>query len=230
MDFLKNHGSDGCLRCVQAIITFSFDFRSKTGFNSNMAEVPSTRTLALGATAPDFCLPDAAGRDFWLSDVRGPAGLVVAFVCNHCPFVLLLADALGRFAEECAAKGVGFVAINSNNAERYPADAPDKMPAFAQQHGWQFPYLVDADQSVAQAYFAACTPDFYLFDRHLKLAYCGQFDASRPGNGQQPTGESLRQAVDAMLQGLAPLENQSPSTGCNIKWKPGNEPAWFGAA
>lgn len=193
-----------------------------------MAEVPSTRTLALGATAPDFCLPDASGRDYWLSDVRGPAGLVVAFVCNHCPFVVHLADALGQSAKECTQKGVGFVAINSNNAERYPADAPEKMPDFARQHGWQFPYLVDADQSVAHAYFAACTPDFYLFDRNLKLTYCGQFDTARPKNGLPPTGESLRQAVDAMLQGKPPLERQFPSSGCNIKWKPGNEPAWFG--
>lgn len=188
----------------------------------------STRSLALGATAPDFCLPDAAGRDHWLSEVRGPAGLVVAFVCNHCPFVVHLANALGNFAREAAAQGVGFVAINSNHAERYPADAPDKMPSFASEHGWEFPYLVDTDQSVAQAYFAACTPDFYLFDAQLRLTYCGQFDASRPRNGMLPTGETLRAAMKAMLAGEAPLSSQPPSSGCNIKWKPGNEPAWYG--
>jgi len=193
-----------------------------------MAEVTSTRSLTLGATAPDFCLPDPSGREHWLSEVRGPAGLVVAFVCNHCPFVVHLADAVGDFAREAATQGVGFVAINSNNAERYPADAPGRMPAFASEHGWGFPYLVDEDQGVAQAYFAACTPDFYLFDAQLKLSYCGQFDPSRPKNGVKPTGETLRAALKAMLAGDPPLASQPPSSGCNIKWKPGNEPAWFG--
>jgi len=193
-----------------------------------MAEVNSTRSLALGATAPDFCLPDASGREHWLSEVRGAAGLVVAFACNHCPFVVHLADVLGEFARDAAAQGVGFVAINSNNAERYPADAPEMMPGFASAHRWEFPYLVDEDQGVAQAYQAACTPDFYLFDAQLKLVYCGQFDSSRPGNGVSPTGETLRRALDAMLAGAAPLASQPPSSGCNIKWKPGNEPAWFG--
>lgn len=193
-----------------------------------MAEVPSTRTLALGSPAPDFELPDASGASFSLADVRGPRGLVVAFVCNHCPFVVHLAAAMGRLADESRAGGMGFVAINSNDTARYPADAPDKMPAFASASGWHFPYLVDADQSVAQAYFAACTPDFYVFDETLRLVYCGQFDSSRPGNGKAVTGEDLRRAVDAAVAGAAPLAGQRPSTGCSIKWKPGNQPAYFG--
>jgi peroxiredoxin len=192
-----------------------------------MAEVPSTRTLAPGSAAPAFSLPDAGGRLWSLASARGPQGLLVAFLCNHCPFVLHLAREFGVFAGECAAKGVGCVGINSNDAARYPADAPSRMPAMAAASGWKFPYLHDETQEVARAYFAACTPDFYLFDAGLRLAYCGQFDDSRPGNGRAVSGADLRAAVDAMLAGAPPLKTQRPSTGCNIKWKPGNEPAWF---
>ncbi len=193
-----------------------------------MAEVPSTRTLELGSPAPDFVLPDAAHTQVALSDVRGPKGVVVAFVCNHCPFVIHLAKAIGKLADESLARGMGFVAINSNDTSRYPADAPEKMPAFAQASGWHFPYLVDADQTAAHAYFAACTPDFYVFDGDLRLTYCGQFDSSRPGNGKPVTGEDLRKAIDATVAGDPPLAGQRPSTGCSIKWKPGNQPAYFG--
>ncbi|MCW0219375.1 MAG: thioredoxin family protein [Prosthecobacter sp.] len=193
-----------------------------------MAEVPSTRILPLGSTAPEFELPDAAGQTFTLDDARGPQGLLVMFVCNHCPFVLHLAPALSAFAKELDSQGVGVVAINSNDVEKYPADAPDKMAAFSAQYDWQFPYLFDADQSVAHAYVAACTPDFYLFDGALNLTYCGQFDGSRPKNTTPVTGESLREAVRLMLAGESPLSTQRPSTGCNIKWKPGNEPDHFG--
>ncbi len=189
-----------------------------------MAETPSTRLLPLGSRAPEFELPDAQGRPFTLDDVRGARGLMVMFVCNHCPFVVHLADALAAFAREAEALGVGVVAINANDVDKYPADAPDKMPAFATQHGWTFPYLWDADQSVAKSFVAACTPDFYLFDGELKLVYCGQFDASRPRNSEPVTGADLREAMRRMLAGEAALENQRPSTGCNIKWKPGNEP------
>lgn len=192
-----------------------------------MAEVPSTRILPLGATAPAFSLPDPSGKVWTLDQVRGPQGLLVAFVCNHCPFVVHLASALGRFADEVKEQGVGAVAINSNDTDRYAADAPDKMDAFAHSSGWRFPYLVDATQDVAQAYVAACTPDFYLFDKDLKLTYCGQFDSSRPGNQQPVTGEDLRNAVQSMLAGALPSSPQRPSSGCNIKWRPGKEPAWF---
>ncbi|HEY1082577.1 MAG TPA: thioredoxin family protein [Prosthecobacter sp.] len=192
-----------------------------------MAEVPSTRILPLGSTAPEFELPDAHGEAFTLDDVRGPRGLLVIFACNHCPFVLHLAPALADFAKELDAQGIGTVAINSNDVEKYPADAPEKMPEFSAKYGWDFPYLYDADQSVAHAYVAACTPDFYLFDGELKLAYCGQFDGARPKNTTEITGEDLRAAVKALLDGQPPLATQRPSTGCNIKWKPGNEPEHF---
>ncbi len=193
-----------------------------------MAEVPSTRSLELGSPAPDFELPDATGGRVSLSTARGAKGVVIAFVCNHCPFVVHLAEAFGTLADASMARGMGFVAINSNDTSRYPADAPDKMPAFAAASGWHFPYLVDADQSVAQAYFAACTPDFYVFDQDLRLAYCGQFDSSRPQNGKAVTGEDLRRAIDAGIAGDPPLAGQRPSTGCSIKWKPGTAPAYFG--
>ncbi|HYF33662.1 MAG TPA: thioredoxin family protein [Prosthecobacter sp.] len=192
-----------------------------------MAEVPSTRILPIGARAPEFELPDGGGERFTLDHVRGPQGLMVMFVCNHCPFVVHLAAALGKFAEELEGQGIGVVAINSNDVERYPADAPEKMIEFAKRQGWGFPYLLDEDQSVAHAYVAACTPDFYLFDGELRLAYCGQFDDSRPSNGKPVTGNDLRAAVAAMLAGEPLLSVQRPSSGCNIKWKPGNEPAHY---
>jgi len=193
-----------------------------------MAEVLSTRTLAPGAQAPEFSLPDGEGRVLSLQDVRGPKGLVVAFICNHCPFVIHLAKELGEFAATCEAKGVGFVAINSNDVEKYPADRPEMMLKMAGAYEWTFPYLFDETQQVARAYHAACTPDFYLFDADLKLTYCGQFDSSRPKSGQTPTGEHLRRAVKAVIDGEPPLAEQRPSSGCNIKWKPGNEPSWWG--
>jgi peroxiredoxin len=193
-----------------------------------MAEVPSTRILPPGAPAPDFALPDVDGETQSLADVRGPKGLVVAFLCNHCPFVIHLAKELGVFAATCEAKGIGFVGINANDVSRYPADSPEKMRAMMQTHHWTFPYLYDARQDVAHAYRAACTPDFYLFDAELKLTYCGQFDDSRPSNGKPVTGDSLRAAVNAVLQYEPPLAEQRPSSGCSIKWKPGNEPTWYG--
>jgi peroxiredoxin len=192
-----------------------------------MAEVPSTRILSPGDPAPEFKLPDVLGEVQTLADVRGPKGLVVAFLCNHCPFVLHLARELGTFAATGEAKGVGFVGINANDASRYPADSPEKMRDMVAQYDWTFPYLYDESQATAQAYRAACTPDFYLFDADLRLTYCGQFDDSRPNNGKPVTGASLRAAVEALLKQEPPLADQRPSTGCSIKWKPGNEPAWF---
>ncbi len=189
-----------------------------------MAEVPSTRILPLGSRSPEFSLPDVHGESQTLEDVRGPKGMIVAFLCNHCPFVLHLAEELGVFAATCEAKGIGFVGINANDVSRYPADSPDKMLAMAAAHGWTFPYLYDESQAVAHAYHAACTPDFYVFDADLSLTYCGQFDDSRPKNGKPVTGDDLRCAVNAVLKSEPPLVKQRPSTGCSIKWKPGNEP------
>jgi peroxiredoxin len=188
-------------------------------FYITMAETPSTRILPIASYAPEFELPDAHGQTFTLDDVRGPRGLMVMFVCNHCPFVVHLAAALSSFAKELEAQGIGVVAINSNDIQKYPADAPEKMIEFSDKHDWAFPYLFDEDQSVAKAYVAACTPDFYLFDGELKLTYCGQYDASRPRNTEPVTGADMRQAVQLMLACEPPLENQRPSTGCGIKWK-----------
>lgn len=189
-----------------------------------MAETPSTRSLSIASHAPEFELPDARDQTYTLDDVRGSRGLLVMFVCNHCPFVVHLASAISAFAKELEGQGIGVVAINSNDIERYPADAPDKMIEFSAKHDWTFPYLFDADQSTAHAYVAACTPDFYLFDGELKLTYCGQFDSARPKNSDPVTGADLREAARRMLASEPPLEAQRPSTGCGIKWKPGNEP------
>lgn len=192
-----------------------------------MAEVPSTMILKNGDRAPEFSLVDGAGFLFSVDDVRGPNGLVVAFVCNHCPFVIHVADQVAQLARDYGEKGIGFVAINPNDVENYPADAPEKMVEFANEHGWDFPYLFDESQEVAKAYSAACTPDFYVFDGELCLTYCGQLDGSRPKNGKPVNGSDLRAALDAMLDGNASSIEQKPSTGCNIKWKPGNAPDYF---
>lgn len=192
-----------------------------------MSEVLSTFMLPLGTRAPDFSLPDGRGKVHSLAQLRGPNGLVVVFLCNHCPFVIHLATALARFAGECETQGVGVVGINANDVARYPADHPQKMIEMEQRSGWNFPYLYDQTQQMAQSYRAACTPDFYLFNGDLELAYCGQFDDSRPGNGKVATGVDLHHALEAMLAGEPPLASQRPSSGCNIKWKPGNEPLWF---
>jgi thiol-disulfide isomerase/thioredoxin len=194
-----------------------------------MAEVPSTRRLPLGAPLPGFALPDPGGRIHRLAD-RGGRPVVVAFVCNHCPFVVHLAGALAALARETAGQ-VAWFAINSNDTARFPADAPPQMAAFAALHGWDFPYLIDESQATAHAYAAACTPDFYLGDAAGRLFYAGQFDASRPAKyarGDAPVdGSHLRAALAALSAGLPPPDPQWPSSGCNIKWKPGNEPAWF---
>jgi len=195
-----------------------------------MAEANSSRMLAIGSSAPDFSLPDTAGNNLPLAEVRGPKGLVVAFICNHCPYVVHLAASFSDFAANCIAQGVGFVAINSNDVERYPADAPDKMKSMLRQYRWDFPYLFDEGQAVAHAYGAACTPDFFLFDASLKLVYSGQYDSSRPGSKTPVNGEDLHKAVSGMLKGELPLVNAKPSTGCSIKWKAGNEPRPAGPA
>jgi peroxiredoxin len=190
-----------------------------------MSEVLSTFQLRPGDAAPDFSLPDADGKLFSRADIAGKRGLLVVFACNHCPFVVHLADALGELAREIAGLGVGTVAINSNDLEKYPQDGPEPMKRFATERRWEFPYLIDESQEVAMAYGAACTPDFFLLTPEGNLSYAGQFDDSRPRSGQEAHGGDLREAVRRMLEGEEPLARPYPSSGCNIKWKPGNEPA-----
>jgi thiol-disulfide isomerase/thioredoxin len=180
--------------------------------------------LPLGTPAPGFRLPDFDGRLHALEDSRDAPALLVTFVCNHCPFVKHLREGFAAFAREYAPRGLAIVAINSNDLEAYPQDGPDAMRQEAEEFGYRFPYLLDESQSVARAYRAACTPDFFLFDAGRRLVYRGQFDDSRPGNGRPVTGADLRAAVDAMLAGRAPAAEQFPSLGCNIKWRKGNEP------
>jgi len=182
--------------------------------------------LSLGAEAPDFTLPDPDGKLHCLSDFFGRKALLVAFICNHCPYVKHVAPTLARLAEEYQRKGVGVVAINANDFELYPDDSPAKMKEETAQRGYVFPYLVDESQQVAKAYRAACTPDFYLFDADRKLVYRGQMDASRPGNNQPVTGKDLRAAIDAVLASKPVSKDQRPSIGCNIKWRQGNEPQY----
>jgi peroxiredoxin len=191
-----------------------------------MVKTASTM-LPLGTKAPDFSLPNVDGRMVSLNDCRGSRGTLVAFLCNHCPFVIHIRSEFARFAREYQTKGIGVVAINSNDSAAYPEDAPDKMAAEAAAAGYEFPYLFDETQSVAKSYRAACTPDFFLFDASLQLVYRGQFDASRPSNNIPVTGSDLRAACDAVIAGKPIAEGQRPSIGCNIKWKPGNEPNYF---
>jgi len=194
-----------------------------------MPEVLSTFRLHTGDQAPDFTLPDAGGRKFTRAECAGPAGLLVVFACNHCPFVVHLASALGALAREMSVQGVGTVAINPNDTEKYPQDGADLMPAFAERHGWDFPYLIDESQNVAIAYGAACTPDFFLFDADGRLAYAGQFDDTRPRSDRAVHGGDLREAVRRMVAGEKPLPRPYPSSGCSIKWKPGRQPEWWNA-
>ena len=183
----------------------------------------------LGMTAPPFSLTDVTtGRTVSRDDFAGGNGLLVMFICNHCPYVKHVRSALAQFAREYQGRGLGIVAVSSNDPDAHPDDAPDKMKEEAQAAGYVFPYCFDATQEVAKAYQAACTPDFFLFDRDLRLAYRGQFDETRPNSGLAPTGAALRTAADAALAGSVPLADQTPSIGCNIKWRAGNEPEWFG--
>lgn len=194
-----------------------------------MVKTASTM-LPLGTPAPDFSLLNVDSKTVSLADFADAKALVVIFMCNHCPFVKHLAPALAEFGRECQAKGVAVVAISSNDVANYPDDSPEQMVHEAENRGYTFPYLYDEDQSVAQAYKAACTPDFYVFDGEKKLAYRGQFDASRPGNDVPVTGNDLRQAVDAVVAGQPVPEPQMPSIGCNIKWISGKEPGYFNPA
>lgn len=194
-----------------------------------MAAVNSTM-LPLGTPAPDFTLPDPRGGIFSLSQYDGSPAFLIMFICNHCPYVLHLRRDIARLGSEYQERGVAVFAINSNDVEKYPADSPEKMKLEAQDAGYTFPYLYDETQSIAKAYRAACTPDFFVFDKHRLLAYRGQFDEARPGNQVTVTGSDLRAALDSVLDGERIIDDvQKPSIGCNIKWKPGNEPDYFAA-
>jgi peroxiredoxin len=191
-----------------------------------MAAVTSTM-LPLGTEAPAFDLPDTAGNKVSISDFKDAPALLVVFMCNHCPYVKHIRDALVELVKEYQVKGVAVVAINSNDVDAYPDDSPELMGQDAKTYYYTFPYLYDQTQEVAKAYRAACTPDFFLFDGDRRLVYRGQMDASRPGNDKALTGEDLRAALDAVLTGSEVNLQQKPSMGCNIKWKPGNEPEYF---
>lgn len=192
-----------------------------------MVKTASTM-MPLGTSAPDFSLTNTVdGRTVALSDFAAAPGLLVIFLCNHCPFVIHLRDALAKFSREYSAKGLAIVGISSNDVGTYPQDGPDKMKLEHAAAGYAFPYLFDESQDVAKRYHAACTPDFFLFDKSRQLVYRGQFDDSRPQSNIPVTGADLRAACDAVLAGRPVSPDQSPSIGCNIKWRPGNEPTYF---
>jgi peroxiredoxin len=182
-----------------------------------------SRMVELGSTAPDFVLTDPDGGAWALGKIAGDGPALVAFICNHCPYVVHIADALSAFASEYKDKGLATVAISANDIRSHPQDAPDKMSEFARAHHFTFPYLFDESQETAKAYGAVCTPDLFLFDANKKLVYRGQFDDTRPNRGT-PTGADIRAAADAVLAGRKPSAEQKASVGCSIKWKPGNAP------
>ena len=185
-----------------------------------MALIESTMELELGVEAPDFALTDVvSGKTVRRDDFRGKKGLLVMFICAHCPYVKHLEKGLAALGTDYDGKPVSLVAISSNDADNYPDDNAAGLKRQAQALGFRFPYLFDKTQSVAKAYHAACTPDFFLFDKDFKLIYRGEFDSSRPGNSVPVTGDSLRSAIDAVLAGKTPDADQRPSIGCNIKWK-----------
>ncbi|HLY41434.1 MAG TPA: thioredoxin family protein [Terracidiphilus sp.] len=185
-----------------------------------MALTESTMIMGLGTDGPDFALPDVVtGKIVRRDDFHGHKALLVMFICTHCPYVKHVEKGLAALGKDYEGKPIGIVAISSNDAENYPDDNPAGLKRQAQALDFRFPYLYDESQSVAHAYNAACTPDFFLFDDSLHLVYRGQFDRSRPGNGVKVTGEDLRAAIDAVLAGKPPLKDQRPSIGCNIKWK-----------
>lgn len=198
-----------------------------------------SRQVDYGQAPPHFALADTHGQVRQLDEFTGGKALLVAFICNHCPFVLHVLDPFIAFAREYAPRGLKVVAISANDATEVPEDGPQQMAALAQHKAFPFPYLHDATQDVALAYGAICTPDFFLYDGAMELAYCGQFDPSRPHTGHPPmlgteayrsaltpTGEDLRRAVDAVLAGLPAPQPQVPSAGCSIKWQPGKDPSW----
>ena len=194
--------------------------------------MPKTESnpIELGTKAADFLLPDAQGVLYRLADFDAKPALLVAFISNRCPFVVLIREQLAAFARDYAAKGLQVVAINANDHEAHPEETLARIGEEVEKFGYSFPYLKDASQQTAKAYGAACTPDFFLFGADRRLAYHGQFDDARPGNGKPVTGADLRAAVDTMLEGGRPAAEQVPSIGCNIKWNAGNEPVWVSSA
>ena len=184
-----------------------------------MARTPSTM-VSLGTKAHSFNLPDTvSGKHMSFADVKGVLGTVILFICNHCPFVKHINDQLIKLANEHKEKGIGFAAINSNDVSNYPEDAPELMKQTAIELGYPFPYLYDETQETAQAYDAACTPDFFIYDKNLQLVYRGQLDDSRPGNLIPVTGKDIRKALDCLINGQPVPEDQRPSIGCDIKWR-----------
>lgn len=185
-----------------------------------MALTPSSMQLTLGGQAPQFTLPDTVtGKTMSLAQLKSDIATVIMFICNHCPFVEYIEQELVRLARDYQSKNISFIAISSNDIEHYPEDAPDKMQEYAQRLGFTFPYLYDETQQVARAYYAACTPDFYIFDKDLRCVYRGQLDDSRPGNNIPVSGKDIRMALDNILTGKPVMADQRPSIGCNIKWK-----------
>ncbi len=182
--------------------------------------------LPLGTEAPRFDLPDTAGERYRLDDFEGAPGLLVMFICNHCPYVKHVNDKLVELTGDWIERGLAVVGVNSNDVVNYPDDSPDRMAEVAAELGYRFPYLYDEDQSVAKAYRAACTPDFFLFDGDQRLVYRGQFDGSRPRSDEPVSGIDLAAAVESVLAGGPAPDDQHASMGCNIKWKPGNEPEY----
>ncbi len=192
-----------------------------------MSLTPSTM-LPLGFQAPEFALPDVVtGMPTRLEDFKAKKGLVVMFICQHCPYVQHIKEELTKLGDDYSGKDVALVAISSNDADHYPDDSPAALKEFAKAERFAFPLLYDETQKVAHRYTAACTPDLFLFDRNRKLVYRGQLDDSRPGNGKPVSGKNLRAAIDALLADQPISPDQRPATGCNIKWKPGNEPDYF---
>lgn len=184
--------------------------------------------MALGTSAPAFELPDVVtGKSVKLSDFAGKKALLVMFICRHCPYVRHVKDEISKIGRDYKDKDVDIVAISSNDPERYPDDSPDSLKEFAIEEGFTFPLCFDQTQEVAKGYTAACTPDFFLFNRDRKLIYRGQLDSARPGNTNPVTGKDLRAAIDAVLFDQPVTPDQKPSSGCNIKWKPGKEPEYF---
>jgi peroxiredoxin len=185
--------------------------------------------MEIGTKAPDFALPDVrTGNPVKLSDFADLPDLLVVFICAHCPYVKLVNPELAAIGSDYASSGLAMVAISANDAVNYPEDAPEKLKAQAEEFGFAFPYLHDETQNTALAYRAACTPDIFLFNQNRELVYRGQLDDARPGNGKPVTGKDLRAAINALLNGKAVPAEQFPATGCNIKWKPGNAPEYFG--
>ena len=185
--------------------------------------------LSLGTQAPSFNLPDAvSGKTISLDDFNAKKGLLVMFICQHCPFVKHVQSQLAQLGQDYLDQNLGIVAISANDVSTHPSDSPENLKIMAEKEGFNFPFCYDETQAVAKAYKAACTPDFFLFDGQQKLVYRGQLDDSRPSNNQPVTGKDLRNAIDLVLAGKDVPSDQKPSVGCNIKWKAGNEPEYFG--